>query len=179
MSTLQDPTHDEQQTTATGDGTVPSQRTSPEQTTGRARAIRWGVYAVAGVLVAGVGVLGVTRLTGQQQGADAPPAAAVDSNVALKNAPITLPPTAGGKKPLGATDVTRRPEWQQQAKQAVRGAVFAAQTYGTPGSFNIVRVVALLLAGEAGDPQDADAGDEDARDRVHAPADRPPPAARS
>ena len=160
MSTLQDPTHDEQQTLATGDGTVPSQRTSPEQPTGRGRAIRWGVYAVASALVAGVGVLGVTRLTSQQQGDDAPPAAAVDSNVALKNAPITLPATAGGKKPLGATDVTRRPEWQQQAKQAVRGAVFAAQTYGTPGSFNIVRVVAartdltgaleMTWAGDAG-----------------------------
>ena len=159
MSTLQDPTHDEQQTTVTGDATIPGQRTSPEQTTGRGRVVRWGVYAAAGVLVAGVGVLGVARISSQQV-ADAPPAAAVDSNVALKNAPITLPETAGGKNPLGATDITRNPEWLQLAKQAVHGAVFSARTYGTPGSFDIVRIVAaradltgaleMTWAGDAG-----------------------------
>jgi hypothetical protein len=161
MSTLQDPTRDDSQATApVGDGTVPRPRTAPERTSGWGRSVRWSVYAVAGVLVAGVGVLGVTRLGGEQQGTDAPPAAAADSNVALKDAPITLPATAGGKNPLGATDVTRRPEWVQQAKQAVHGAVFAAQTYGTPGSFDIVRIVAarhdltgtleMTWAGDAG-----------------------------
>src|SRR4051794_29561833 len=143
MSTLQDPTHHESQTAAgAGDGIVPRPRTAPEQTSGRGRVVRWAVYAVAGVLIAGVGVLGVTRLTGQEQGDVAPPPAAADSNVALKNAPISLPDTAGGKSPVGTTDVTRKPEWLQQAKQAVHGGVFAARTYGTPGSYDIVRVVA-------------------------------------
>ena len=55
--------------------------------------IRWSVYALAGVLVAAVGVAGVTKLNGQQEGEDAP-AAAADSNLALKNAPIDLPASA-------------------------------------------------------------------------------------
>ena len=165
MSTLQDPSAE---TTATGDETVPRPRSAPRQApeqaappaSGRARAVRWTVYGLAGVLVAAVGVLGVTRMTGQGQGDDAPPAAAVDSNVALKNAPITLPATAGGKKPLGPTDVTKNPEWLKQAKNAVHGAVLAARTYGTPGTFDIVRVVAaradltgqleMTWAGDAG-----------------------------
>lgn len=159
MSTLQDPTHDEQ-TTVPGDGTVPRPRTAPERAAGRTRLVRWAVYAVACVVVAGVGVLGVTRLTEQEQGDEVAPPVAVDSNLALKDAPITLPATAGGKSPVGATDVTRKPEWIQQAKQAAHGAVFAAQTYGTPGSYDIVRVVAartdltgaleLAWAGDAG-----------------------------
>ncbi len=160
MSTLQDPTHDER-TTVPGDGTVPRPRTAPEQPSGRrAHLVRWAAYAVAGVVVAAVGVLGVTRLTGQEQAGEAAPPAAVDSNLALKDAPITLPATAGGKSPVGATDVTRKPAWIQQAKQAAHGAVFAAQTYGTPGSYDIVRVVAartdltgaleLAWAGDAG-----------------------------
>jgi hypothetical protein len=143
MSTLQDPTRDESQTAAgTGDGTVPRPRTAPERTSGRGRVVRWAGYAVAGVLVAGVGVAGMTRLGGQEQADDAPPAAAVDSNLALKDAPITLPATAGGMSPVGATDVTRRAEWTQQAKQAAGGAVFAARTYGHAGTNHIVRVVA-------------------------------------
>ncbi len=166
MSTLQEPTRDEAASTTgtgAGAGTVPAQRRprrAAEQPAGRNRLVRWGVYAVAGVLVAAVGVAGVSRLGGREQADAAPPAAAVDSNVALRSAPITLPETAGGKRPMGASDLTRKPQWIQQATKAAGGAVLAARTYGAPGSYDIVRVVAaradltgaleLAWAGDAG-----------------------------
>jgi hypothetical protein len=60
----------------------------------------------------------------------------------LKDAPITLPETAAGMSPLENGDVTRDPAWQQLAKKAAKGAVFAARTYGHENSNHIVRVVA-------------------------------------
>lgn len=144
MSTLQEPTRDDQGTAVVpgkGTGTVPRPRTSPERPATRSKVVRWSVYALAGVLVAAVGVAGVTRLNGQQEGEDAP-AAAADSNLALKNAPIDLPASAAGLSGLGNADVTQDPAWKQQAKKAAGGAVLAARTYGQKNSNHIVRVVA-------------------------------------
>ena len=144
MSTLQEPTRDDQGTAVVpgkGTGAVPRPRTSPERRATRNTAVRWSVYALAGVLVAAVGVAGVTKLNGQQEGEDAP-AAAADSNLALKNAPIDLPASAAGLSGLGNADVTQDPAWKQQAKKAAGGAVLAARTYGQKNSNHIVRVVA-------------------------------------
>ena len=144
MSTLQEPTRDDQGTAVVpgkGTGAVPRPRTSPERPATRNKVIRWSVYALAGVLVAAVGVAGVTKLNGQQEGEDAP-AAAADSNLALKNAPIDLPASAAGLSGLGNADVTQDPAWKQQAKKAAGGAVLAARTYGQKNSNHIVRVVA-------------------------------------
>jgi hypothetical protein len=143
MSTQQ-PTRDDQGRDAFGtprDGTVPRPRTSPERPATRNQVVRWAVYAVAGVLVAAVGVAGVTKLNGQQEGGDTP-SAVTDSNLALKNAPITLPATVAGMNPLENGDVTRDPTWQQLAKKAAKGGVLAARTYGHENSNHIVRVVA-------------------------------------
>jgi hypothetical protein len=137
VSTLQDPTRKE---SATGDGAVPAPRTSPEaHAVKRSRVARWAVFGVAGVAVATVGALGVTRVGGSGE-ATAPPAV-VDSNLALKDTPITLPDTVAGLAGLGTADVTADPAWRAQAQRGAGNAVFAARTYGTPGSNSIVRVV--------------------------------------
>ena len=144
MSTLQEPTRDDQGTdapAANGNGTVPRPRTSPERPASRNHVVRWAVYGVAAVLVAAVGVVGVTKLNGQQEGGDTPSAAG-DADLALKNATISLPATAAGMRPLETGDITRDPMWQQQAKKAAKGGMFAARTYGHGNSNHIVRVVA-------------------------------------
>ncbi len=137
VSTLQDPTRKE---SAIGDGAVPAPRTSPEANAAkRSRVARWAVFGAAGVAVATVGALGVTRIGGS--GEAAAPRAVVDSNLALKDAPITLPDTVAGLTGLGKADVTSDRQWRAQAQQAAGGAVLAARTYGTTGSNHIVRVV--------------------------------------
>lgn len=144
MSTL--PTRDDQGSQAPAaptSGALPHQRTpSRGKTSARTphRAVRWAVYAVAGVIVAAVGAAGVVRLGDQGETATAP--AAVDSNLALKDSPLTLPPTVAGLSPLASGDVTSDPAWLQQAKKATGGAVFTARTYGRPAPGRILRVVA-------------------------------------
>jgi hypothetical protein len=144
MSTLQEPTRDDQEpdTRATnGKPSVPRPRTSPERPGTRNQVVRWAVYAVAGLVVAGVGIAGVTKLNGQQEG-EGSPSVVADGAPALKNAAIQLPAAAAGMTPLENGDVTRDPAWQQLAKGAAKGGVWAARTYGHENSNHIVRVVA-------------------------------------
>ena len=56
-------------------------------------------------------------------------------NATLTGGPATVRATAGGKSPVGATDVTRKPQWVQQAKRAAGGGYRQVLWYkdGTDG----------------------------------------------